>query len=151
MTTPATDDDRRLLRMAIELSRKCPVSDTAFSVGAVVVDATGAVLGTGYSRETDAHVHAEEAALAKLGTVDVSGTTIYSSLEPCGARASRPAPCASLIIARGIRRVVFALREPDLFVEGRGAELLAGAGVEVVEVDDLAGAVREVNVHLLTS
>ncbi|MQA78062.1 MAG: dCMP deaminase [Streptosporangiales bacterium] len=144
----ATDDDRRLLRTAIELSRRCPASDTAFSVGAVVVGATGEVLGTGYSRETDAHVHAEEAALAKLGTVDVAGATIYSSLEPCGARASRPTSCASLIAASGIRRVVFALREPSLFVEGCGAELLVDAGVEVVELAELGGEVREVNGHL---
>lgn len=146
MTTPT--EDRRLLRTAIELSRRCPASDTAFSVGAVVVGPTGEVLGTGYSRETDARVHAEEAALAKLAGSDLSDATIYSSLEPCGARASRPTSCASLIVASGIGRVVFALREPSLFVEGRGAELLAGAGVKVVELAELGAEVREVNGHL---
>ena len=57
--------DRRFLRQAIELSRRCPPSDTAFSVGAVLVEAGGAVLATGFSRESDPHDHAEEAALAK--------------------------------------------------------------------------------------
>ena len=48
----------------------------------------------------------------------------------------------------GIARVVFAWREPTLFVEGRGAELLAAAGVEVVEVPQLAESAREANQHL---
>jgi pyrimidine deaminase RibD-like protein len=45
--------------------------------------------------------------------------------------------------------VVFAWREPSIFVDCEGAELLRAAGVEVVEVPDLAGEVREVNRHLL--
>ena len=44
--------------------------------------------------------------------------------------------------------MVFAWREPTLFVEGRGAELLAAAGVEVVEVPQLAESAREANQHL---
>ena len=66
------------------------------------------------------------------------GTTLYSSLEPCSARASRPRTCTELILAAGIGRVVFAWREPAIFVEGRGAELLHAAGVEVVELPELA-------------
>ena len=34
------------------------------------------------------------------------------------------------------------------FVDGQGAERLAGAGVEVVELTELAEEVREVNAHL---
>jgi diaminohydroxyphosphoribosylaminopyrimidine deaminase/5-amino-6-(5-phosphoribosylamino)uracil reductase len=45
--------------------------------------------------------------------------------------------------------VVFALREPPTFVDGQGAGLLAAAGVEVVEIGELAGGVREVNRDLL--
>jgi diaminohydroxyphosphoribosylaminopyrimidine deaminase/5-amino-6-(5-phosphoribosylamino)uracil reductase len=62
----ATPGDRRWLLTAIDLSRLCPPSDTALSVGAVIVDEYGNELSRGYSRETDEHVHAEEAALAKL-------------------------------------------------------------------------------------
>jgi pyrimidine deaminase RibD-like protein len=74
---------------------------------------------------------------------------MYSSLEPCGRRASRPRTCGELILAAGIPRVVFALREPPTFVEGHGAELLAAGGVEVVEVPEPADRVREVNRDLL--
>jgi pyrimidine deaminase RibD-like protein len=41
------------------------------------------------------------------------------------------------------------MREPDLFVEGHGAEQLAQAGVEVVEMPELAPQVEAVNAHLL--
>jgi pyrimidine deaminase RibD-like protein len=63
-------------------------------------------------------------------------------------RASRPTSCTDLILATGIRRVVFAWREPELFVHGEGAEKLRAAGVEVVELAELADAARDVNLHL---
>jgi diaminohydroxyphosphoribosylaminopyrimidine deaminase/5-amino-6-(5-phosphoribosylamino)uracil reductase len=143
--------DLRWLETTIALSRNSPPSATAFSVGALIVDAGGAVLGQGYSRPLDPHDHAEEIALAGLGEgwQAPPGSTLYSSLEPCSARASRPRTCTDLILAAHIGRVVFAWREPSIFVEGRGAELLRAGGVEVVELPELAAQVREVNRHLL--
>jgi pyrimidine deaminase RibD-like protein len=148
---PGPRTDREWLEAAIALSRRSPPSATAFSVGALVVDADGAVLSQGYSRPHDPHDHAEEIALAALGEGwrAPAGSTVYSSLEPCSARASRPRTCTDLILAAGVGRVVFAWREPSIFVEGRGAELLRAGGVEVVELPELAGRVREVNRHLL--
>ncbi|GAA2806741.1 hypothetical protein GCM10010441_34410 [Kitasatospora paracochleata] len=145
-------DDLGFLTRAVELSRLCPPSETAFSVGAVIVGADGEVLSEGYSRELDPQNHAEEAALAKLPADDprLRTATVYSSLEPCGERASRPVPCARLIIAAGIPRVVVAWREPDLFVAAcQGTALLEAAGIEVVELPELAEAARAVNAHLL--
>ena len=144
-------DDRALLARAVELAGRCPPSDTAFSVGALVVAADGTVLAQGWSRMTDPHDHAEEAALASLGAgwQAAPGTTVYSSLEPCSARASRLRTCTELVVAAGVARVVFAWREPSVFVDGEGAELLRVAGVEVVELPELAAGARAVNAHLL--
>jgi pyrimidine deaminase RibD-like protein len=144
-------DDREFLARAVDLARRCPPSQTAFSVGALVVDAAGTVLAEGWSRRRDPHDHAEEGALADLGTGwrAAAGTTVYSSLEPCSARASRPLTCTDLILAAGVDRVVFAWREPGLFVDGQGAELLRAAGVDVVELPELAAAARTPNAHLL--
>ena len=63
-------------------------------------------------------MHAEESALGKLspGEPRLAGATIYSTLEPCSQRKSRPRTCTELIIAAGLRRVVIAWREPALFV-----------------------------------
>jgi riboflavin biosynthesis pyrimidine reductase/pyrimidine deaminase RibD-like protein len=141
--------DHRFLRWAIELSRQCPPSATAFSVGAVVVDETGEVLATGYSREQEDHDHAEEVALRKLGRDPrLRHATLYSSLVPCGARASRPVTCVQHILAAGIPRVVYAWDEPALFTVGDGDDQLRAAGVTVTEIPALAGTAREVNAHL---
>lgn len=145
----ATATDHALLRQAIGLGLRCPPSRTAFSVGAVVVAATGEVLATGYSRESEPDAHAEETALAKLTGRSLAGATLYSSLEPCSERSSRPTSCTSLILAAGITRVVFALHEPAVFVEGRGGERLAEAGVQLVHIPELGAEVEQVNAHLL--
>lgn len=142
-------DDRALLARAVELARNCPPSGTAFSVGALVVGPDGAVLAEGWSRRDDPTVHAEEAALGDLGGRVPPGCTVYSSLEPCSARASRPRTCTQLILVAGVQRVVIAWREPAVFVDGEGAELLRAAGLEVVELPELAEAAREPNRHLL--
>jgi len=128
------------LRQAIDLAGQCPPSDTAFSVGAIIVDCHGRELARGYSREQDPKVHAEESAIAKLaGHPGLAGATIYCSLEPCGERASRPASCAQLIIEAGIGRVVAAWAEPDDFVrEPCGYQILRAAGLDVVELPDIA-------------
>lgn len=147
-----TDEDRRHLTRTIELAGQCPPSATAFSVGALVVAADGRVLATGHSREVHVHDHAEEVALAKLPPDEhtaLAGSTLYSSLEPCSKRASRPVTCTQHIIGRGIGRVVFAWREPSLFVDCDGAEQLRAAGVEVIEIPELASAARAANAHLL--
>jgi riboflavin-specific deaminase-like protein len=153
----------RFLRWAVELSRLCPPSDSAFSVGAVIVGEDGEVLATGFSREQEDHDHAEEVALrklalrkpapGKLGPADprLRHATLYSSLVPCGARASRPVTCVQHILAAGLPRVVFAWREPRLFTDGEGAEQLRAAGVAVTEVPALAERARAVNAHLVPS
>ena len=148
----ATAADRVWLAQTIELSRRCSPSPSAFCVGAVVVAADGTVMATGYSRETSPYAHAEEAALAKIDPADsrLTGATLYSSLEPCRVRASRPTPCAELIIAAGLRRVVIAWLEPPVFAPGGGAALLREAGITVVEVPGLAAEARAVNAAVLS-
>jgi diaminohydroxyphosphoribosylaminopyrimidine deaminase / 5-amino-6-(5-phosphoribosylamino)uracil reductase len=143
-----SDEDLRWMRVAMEWSRRCPPVESAFNVGAVIVR-DGVELSYGYSRETDDHVHAEESALAKLAGMDLAGVTVYSTLEPCSRRASRPRTCTRLIIEAGAARVVYALREPVYFVDCEGVELLTAAGLEVVWTPELADEVIEVNAHLL--
>jgi pyrimidine deaminase RibD-like protein len=147
------DEDSRWMRLAVCLARECPPSDTAFSVGAVIVDAGGAELSRGFSREGgDPVAHAEESALGKLspGEPGLAGATIYSTLEPCSQRKSRPRTCTELIIAAGLRRVVIAWREPALFVaDGQGYELLSRAGLTVTELPEFAAGAIAPNQHLV--
>jgi 5-amino-6-(5-phosphoribosylamino)uracil reductase len=149
----ASAADRYWLGIACDLALLCPPSRTAFSVGAVVVAEDGTELARGYSREGgDLVVHAEEAALAKTAPADprLPGATVYSSLEPCARRASRPAPCARLILDAGVRRVVTAWREPDTFVAAAdGSGVLAAGGAEVVRLPEYEDRATAPNRHLL--
>jgi pyrimidine deaminase RibD-like protein len=146
---PGGGQPERWLRQAIELSRQCPPSPSAFCVGAVLVSDADEVIATGYSRELDPKDHAEEVALARAADDPrLAGATLYSSLEPCRTRASRPRSCAELIIDAGIRQVVIAWLEPPVFTDGGGAAALRRAGVTVTEIPWLAELARSVNAHL---
>ncbi|MFF4193332.1 hypothetical protein [Nonomuraea sp. NPDC001831] len=63
--TEASDIVRHWLIKAIDLAKQCPHLSTAFSVGAVMVGQQGQEIASGYSRDIDAHVHAEEPALSE--------------------------------------------------------------------------------------
>ncbi|MFJ9713437.1 dihydrofolate reductase family protein [Streptomyces sp. NPDC101234] len=150
---PAFAADRHWLRLACELAAECPPSRTAFSVGAVVVAADGTELARGHSREAgDPVVHAEEAALAKIDPADprLPTATVYTSLEPCTHRSSRPHPCAELILRAGVRRVVTAWREPDTFVAAAdGTGMLRDRGVAVVVLGEYEELAKAPNAHLV--
>ena len=142
--------DHEYLKMAVEESRKCVPSSGAYSVGALVVTASGECF-LGYTHETGVANHAEEEAIAKAlkaGAV-LEGATMYSSMEPCSQRKSKPRSCTRLILEHRFGRVVFALYEPQCFVDCQGAELLRKAGLEVVVDDTLADEVRRINAHLV--
>jgi diaminohydroxyphosphoribosylaminopyrimidine deaminase/5-amino-6-(5-phosphoribosylamino)uracil reductase len=58
------------------------------------------------------------------------GTTLYVTLEPCSHHGQTP-PCTEAVIAAGVGRVVYAVDDPDRRACGRGAQILADAGIEV--------------------
>lgn len=142
--------DKEYLQQAIDESRKCTPESGSFCVGAVIVTADGAVY-KGYTHESGPHNHAEEEALAKAvaAGAELCGAVIYSSMEPCSQRASKPLSCSQLIINHGFRKCVYALAEPPVFVECRGGANLESAGIEVIVIDELASQVREINAHLI--
>ncbi len=143
--------DHHWMEVAIQLAHQCPPKESAYSVGAVIVGADGQEIARGYSRESDVSVHAEEAALAKIPQDDprLRTATMYSTLEPCSQRKSRPRTCTQLILSAGIPRVVIAWREPSLFVaDCQGYEMLRDADVSVVELPEYAARAMEPNAHL---
>jgi diaminohydroxyphosphoribosylaminopyrimidine deaminase / 5-amino-6-(5-phosphoribosylamino)uracil reductase len=102
-------------------------------VGCVIVDAQGRVLGQGFTRGPGEH-HAEISAAEDAASRghSIVGATLYSTLEPCSFHGRTPA-CAKAIVARGLRRVVIAIRDPNPRVDGVGIQILRDAGVAVVE------------------
>jgi diaminohydroxyphosphoribosylaminopyrimidine deaminase/5-amino-6-(5-phosphoribosylamino)uracil reductase len=71
--------------------------------------------------------HAEVQALKAAGD-KARGATLVVNLEPCAHHGKTP-PCTDAIRAAGIRRVVAAVRDPDLDARG-GVEVLKRAGIE---------------------
>jgi len=98
-------------------------------VGAVIVR-DGEIIGEGWHRRCGGD-HAEVAALknaARRGE-SVKGATLYVTLEPCS-KPGRVGACTDAIIAAGIGRVVYAVRDPNPTNRGRAKRVLARAGID---------------------
>ena len=96
-------------------------------VGAVLVRGTR-VLGKGYHRRYGGP-HAEVEALG--GTKNPRGADLYVTLEPCGHHGKTP-PCAQAIVAAGVKRVFYAVRDPNPLTRGRGLKILRRGGVPAI-------------------
>jgi diaminohydroxyphosphoribosylaminopyrimidine deaminase / 5-amino-6-(5-phosphoribosylamino)uracil reductase len=111
------------------------------TVGAVVVDASGEIVGEGATEEGRTGRHAERVALGLAGE-RACGGTLYATMEPCAHDGSTP-PCVDAVLGAGIARVVVGQRDPNPRVEGGGLEKLGAAGVEVELADgEVAAACR---------
>ena len=99
------------------------------NVGCLIVGAAGAVIGRG-ATESGGRPHAEAVALAEAGEA-ARGATVYVTLEPCAHASERGPACADLLAEARPARVVIALGDPDPRTDGRGAERLRRAGIEV--------------------
>lgn len=98
-------------------------------VGALVLDAGGALVGRGWHLGPGA-AHAEIVALAEAGD-KARGGTVVVTLEPCN-HTGRTPPCTEALLAAGVVRVVVGAVDPDQRVEGTGIRRLRQAGLEVV-------------------
>jgi diaminohydroxyphosphoribosylaminopyrimidine deaminase / 5-amino-6-(5-phosphoribosylamino)uracil reductase len=97
------------------------------AVGALIVK-DGVIVARGWTKP-GGRPHAETEVLREAGA-QAHGATLYATLEPCSHHGQTP-PCTDAIIAAGIGRVVYAVDDPDPRASGRGAQILAGAGIEV--------------------
>ena len=107
------DDDRRYLRMAVELSRSYRDDRRRWPFGAVLVG-QGKVLGRGFNQVVelrDPSAHAEIMALRTagraLGRHVFEDCVLYSSSEPCPM-------CLAACYWASVPRVVFAATSRDL-------------------------------------
>jgi diaminohydroxyphosphoribosylaminopyrimidine deaminase/5-amino-6-(5-phosphoribosylamino)uracil reductase len=97
-------------------------------VGAIVTDASGKVVGSGWHR-AQGEPHAEAVALREAGD-RARGGTLYVTLEPC-AHHGRTPPCVDAVLASGVRRVVSTHVDPDPRTAGRSFQRLRESGIEV--------------------
>lgn len=120
--------DASFMRRALELAeRGRGLTSPNPMVGAVVVR-DGEIVGEGFHARAGAP-HAEVEALRAAGA-RARNATLYVTLEPCNHH-GRTAPCAPVVQAAGVTRVVAALADPNPFVAGGGADALRAAGISV--------------------
>lgn len=100
--------------MDAALARARAAVSTGNTPVASVVVKDGVEVGAGENRATtgrDPILHGEIVAIQdacrRLGTGDLAGATLYTTMEPCPM-------CAWAIVAAGIRRVVLGARHADL-------------------------------------
>jgi tRNA(adenine34) deaminase len=107
----APADDERWMRLALAEARATLDHDDV-PVGAVLVGADGALLGSGQNRReqrADPTAHAElealRAAARSLGSWRLDGATLVVTLEPC-------AMCAGALVQARVARLVFGCDDP---------------------------------------
>jgi pyrimidine deaminase RibD-like protein len=127
--------DRKFCELAVAEAKKSIAEEDGEPhpyVGAVVVK-DGKILATGYRGETGEGRHAEYCALRKINddvvNVDLSGCTVYTTLEPCSERKPGKTPCTNRLIDGKVARVVYGLADKDETVYGHST--LVEAGIEI--------------------
>lgn len=120
-------DDSYCMQLALIEGQKGRASAPPNPWVGVVIVRDGIILGTGY-HDCPGCPHAEVNAIQASG--DVSGATLYTTLEPC-CHYGRTPPCVDLIIQSGLKRVVVGVMDPDPRVNGQGINKLRQAGLKV--------------------
>jgi tRNA(adenine34) deaminase len=114
-------DDTRFMRQAIALARQGEASAGYGEIGCVIV-MDGKVVGAACNEAEARHdptAHAEMVAIrraaAELGTTELRGATLYSTLQPCGM-------CSMASIWARVGRIVYGAGRDDVhesYFEGR--------------------------------
>lgn len=121
-------NDEHWMRRALELAmRGRGWASPNPMVGCVIVK-DGAVVGEGYHPKVG-EPHAEVFAL-RAAQQRARGATAYVTLEPCNHQ-GRTGPCTRALLQAGVRRVVFAVEDPNPRTASQAAQVLTSGGVEV--------------------
>ena len=124
-----TDAEKAAMDTALAAALRGPRGANPL-VGAVVLGSDGTQLVAGYHRGAGtAHAEADAIAEARAAGIDLKGTTMVVTLEPCN-HSGRTGPCSQAIIDAGVSRVVYAVDDPHHHAAG-GAVTLRAAGVAV--------------------
>jgi diaminohydroxyphosphoribosylaminopyrimidine deaminase/5-amino-6-(5-phosphoribosylamino)uracil reductase len=121
-------NDEYYMNLALKLAAKGrgKVSPNPM-VGALIVK-KGKIIGRGY-HQLYGESHAEVNAI-KNATADITGSTLYVTLEPCCHEGKTP-PCVEIIAQKNIARVVIGAIDSNPQVSCQGINYLQSQGIEV--------------------
>jgi diaminohydroxyphosphoribosylaminopyrimidine deaminase / 5-amino-6-(5-phosphoribosylamino)uracil reductase len=141
-----TDTDRAHMARAIELAQRGLGTVSPNPVVGAVIVRDGDVLGEGWHGEYGGpHAEVNAIADARERTADLSGATLYVTLEPCCHEGKTP-PCTDAIVGSGVSRVVVGSDDPSEKASGRGLGILRDEGIEIEVADgELAARARLLN------
>lgn len=119
----------RLMNRCIELAKQAQGETSPNPmVGCVILNPEGEIISIGYHAKYGQN-HAERDALLKLDSAE--NCTLVVNLEPCSHYGKTP-PCADLIIKKGVKRVIYGMKDVNPIVAGNGLKKLIDAGIEVI-------------------
>jgi pyrimidine deaminase RibD-like protein len=121
-----------LMRLAIDNGKKSIPEEGKLSpkVGAAIIK-DGKLLGVSFRGQKGIGDHAEYTLFEKiLQGQDVSGATLFTTLEPCTSR-NKHKPCSDWIIEKGIKHVVIGYLDPNPKIYNNGCKKLKAAGIEL--------------------
>jgi diaminohydroxyphosphoribosylaminopyrimidine deaminase/5-amino-6-(5-phosphoribosylamino)uracil reductase len=124
-----SDNDHKMMQLALLEARTLTnrVSPNP-RVGAVIAK-NGILISKG-SHLVFGGPHAEVNAIANAKE-NIQGADLYVTLEPCSHHGKTP-PCTDAIIKSGIKKVIFAMKDPNPLVkENNSAKILTEAGIQV--------------------
>ncbi len=133
--------DEVAMRRALELAARGLYSTAPNPRVGAVLTRDAEIIGEGW-HERPGQPHAEPNAIREAGE-RARGATAYVTLEPCNHHGRTP-PCVDALLAAGVRRVVYAVGDPNPRVNGAGAARLRASGV-VVESGLLEREAEELN------
>lgn len=120
----------KLMRRCITLAKKSEGKTSPNPlVGAVIFDDDFRIISEG-RHEYYGGNHAERNAVF-AAKEDLKGKSVIVNLEPCSHYGKTP-PCATLLVEKGIKRVICGMVDPNEKVAGRGIKILEDAGIEVI-------------------
>jgi diaminohydroxyphosphoribosylaminopyrimidine deaminase/5-amino-6-(5-phosphoribosylamino)uracil reductase len=133
--------DEEYMKQALRLARR-GLGKTSPNpiVGALIVK-NNQIIGKGYHRHYGGK-HAEINAIENARE-DISGASLYVTLEPCCYHGKTP-PCVEAIIQKNIGKVIIGTLDPNPRVNGKSAEILRQQGIET-KVGVLEGECRSLN------
>lgn len=120
------------MQLAVELGKKSARESKFKPYVGVVIVRDNELLGESYRGKTGTGEHAEYGLIKTLehDGIDLSGATVYSTLEPCSTRNHPKLPCAVHLIESGVSKVFTGIYDPNPHIYRAGWKMLNRAGIE---------------------